>query len=217
MCGRGVRPDGAELVELIEAELADEELRALPARYNLAPTDPVGILHRDAGTRRLSVARWGVPRRGGGVAINARDDRLRTGMWGPMMRRTRAVVPLRGFYEWEGPKRQPWYFRRGDEGLLLLAGLVHLDPNGLHTTIITTEPSEDIGGVHDRMPAILEPDMVRPWLEADDAAMLLSMVRPAAPGTLLRHPVDKAVGNVRNDSPALIEPAALAPAQVELF
>ncbi|MEX1365757.1 MAG: SOS response-associated peptidase [Nannocystaceae bacterium] len=217
MCGRGVQPDGAELIEGLEAQLVDAEVRGLPARYNLAPTDPVGVLRREGDARRLSVARWGVPRRRGGIAINARDDRLRSGIWAPLLRRGRAVVPLRGFYEWQGPQRQPWYFYRGDGGLLLLAGLVLADDAGLHATIVTTGPSGDIGGIHDRMPAVLEPDMVAPWLEGQDPAMLGQLVRPAPEGTLRRHSVDKAVGNVRNDGPELIEPVPAAPQQAELF
>ncbi len=217
MCGRGVRPDGVELAEVIEAELVDDELRALPARYNLAPTDPVGVLWRDQGRRRLSVARWGVPRPRGGLAINARDDRLRGGMWRPMLARGRAVVPLRGFYEWEGPQRQPWFFAREDDRLLLLAGLVVTGLDALHTTIVTAPPSADIGGVHDRMPAILEPDMVEPWLCGRDPAMVLDLVRTAADGTLRRHPVSRDVNSVRNDGPQLMQPAALAPTQVDLF
>lgn len=217
MCGRGVRPEGPELVEGLEAELVDEEVRVLPARYNLAPTDPLGVLRLDAGQRRLSVARWGVPRRRGGIAINARDDRLRSGLWAPLLRKSRVVVPLRGFYEWEKPQRQPWYFHRGDGGLLLLAGLASTDDAGLHTTIITTGPSPDIGGIHDRMPAVLEPGMVAPWLGGEDLDMLVDLVRPAPEGTLARHPVGKAVGNVRNDGPELIEPISLEPRQAELF
>ncbi|MCH9681079.1 MAG: SOS response-associated peptidase [Deltaproteobacteria bacterium] len=217
MCGRGVRPDGVELAEAIEAELVDEPVRSLPARHNLAPTDPVGVLWRDAGRRRLSVARWGVERPRGGLAINARDDRLRGGMWRPMLMRGRAVVPLRGFYEWEGPQRQPWYFHRTDGGLLLLAGLVSVTLDALQTTIVTTTPSVDIGGVHDRMPAILEPDMVDPWLAGRDDAMLADLVRTAPEGTLRRHPVSRDVNSVRNDGAHLIEPAAPEPTQVDLF
>ena len=217
MCGRGVRPEGPELVEGLEAELVDDEVRALPARYNLAPTDPLGVLHLDAGRRRLSVARWGVPRRKGGIAINARDDRLRSGIWAPLWRRGRAIVPLRGFYEWERPQRQPWYFHRRDGSLLLLAGLWSTDAQGLHATIVTTGPSGDIGGIHDRMPAVLEPEMVAPWLAGEDPAMLAELVRPAPEGTLERYPVDRAVGNVRNDGPWLIEPVRPEPTQAELF
>lgn len=212
-----MRPDGAELAELLEADIVDDDLRALPARYNLAPTDPLGVLRRDAGKRRLQVARWGVPRVGGGIAINARDDRLRSGLWRPLLRKGRAVVPLRGFYEWAGARRQPWYLHRADGGLLLLAGLLVTDAEGLHATIVTTSPSADLDGIHDRMPAVLEPDMVEPWLCGDDEAMLLQLLVPAPDGTLIKHPVDKAVGNVRNDGPQLIEPVTLPAEQVDLF
>jgi len=217
MCGRGVRPDGAKVAEAIKAELVDDELRDLPMRYNLAPTDPVGVIWSDSSRRRLSVARWGVPRRRGGIAINARDDRLRSGIWVRLLRSSRAVIPLCGFYEWEGPQRQPWYFRRSDDGLMLMAGLILDDPTGRHVAIVTTTPSGDIGGIHDRMPAILEPNMVDPWLRSEELAMVLDFVRPTPEGTLRRHAVSRAVGNVRNDGPELIEPLAESPTQRELF
>jgi putative SOS response-associated peptidase YedK len=223
MCGRGVRPEGAEIGEALAADLVDAEVLALPARYNLAPTDPLGVLRRDGSGRHVALARWGVPRRGGGLVINARDDRLRGPMWRTMIRRGRAVVPLVGFYEWQRPTRQPWLFRRRDGGLLLLAGLVLEDAAGLHAAIVTTEPSGDIGGIHDRMPAVLEPDMVEPWLRESDPGLLEALVRPASEGTLVRHPVSRRVGDVRNDGPELVVPVAMpgpvppAARQGELF
>lgn len=217
MCGRGVRPDGVELAEAIEADVVDPEVRALPARYNLAPTDPVAVLRHDEAGRHLVVTRWGVPRHRGGIAINARDDRLRGPMWRTLLKRGRAVVPLRGFFEWQGPQRQPWYFHRDDGGLLLLAGLVLGDADGLHTAIVTTDASGDIGGIHDRMPAVLEPDMVQPWLLGEDPALLQALVHPAPEGTLSRHAVSKRVNAVRNDGPELLEPVTPIATQGELF
>jgi len=221
MCGRGVRPDGVELAETIAADLVDAEVRALPARHNLAPTEPLAVLRRDGNGRHLMLARWGVPRRGGGgIVINARDDRLRGPMWRTMLSRGRAVVPLRGFYEWQRPQRQPWYFRRRDGGLLLLAGLLLEDADGVHAAIVTTGPSADVAFVHDRMPAVLEPDMVEPWLHGGDPELLAALVHPAADGTLERHPVSKAVNDVHNEGPELLEPVPVAPpvaTQGELF
>ncbi len=217
MCGRGVRPDGVELAETIAADLVDAEVRELSARHNLAPTDPLVVLQRDHAGRHLLVARWGVPRRGGGIAINARDDRLRGPMWRTMLARSRVVVPLHGFYEWQGPQRQPWYFDRGDGQLLLLAGLALAGMEGQHAAIVTTEPSTDMAGIHDRMPAVLEPDMVEPWLHGGDTEMLLALLGPAPAGTLRRRTVSKRVNDVRNDGPELLEPAAPIATQGELF
>lgn len=222
MCGRGVRPEGVEIVEAIAADVVDPEVLALPARNNLAPTDPLAVLRRGASRgRQLSVARWGVPRHGGGIVINARDDRLRGPMWRTMLARGRAVVPLRAFYEWQRRQRQPWLFRRRDGQLLLLAGLVLEDAEGLHAAIVTTSPSGDIGGIHDRMPAVLEPDMLEPWLRGGDPELLAALVHPAADGTLERYAVGKAVNDVHNQGPELLEPVTLMAAPIatqgELF
>jgi putative SOS response-associated peptidase YedK len=54
------------------------------------------------------------------------------------------------------------------------------------------------------MPVILEPEDWPLWLgEVDGDPKIL--LRPAPEGVLRFWPVDKAVGNVRNDGPELIE------------
>ena len=58
--------------------------------------------------------------------------------------------------------------------------------------------------LHDRMPVILEPADWPVWLgevEGDPSALL----HPAAEGVLRLWPIDKRVGNVRNDGPELLE------------
>ena len=72
---------------------------------------------------------------------------------------------------------------------------------------ITTEANEILAPVQDRMPVIIEKADWPVWLgEVDgDPATLL---RPAPYDVLRLWPVDKRVGNVRNDSPDLIEPIA---------
>jgi len=217
MCGRGVRPEGPELIELLEAAEIDDEVRDLTVRYNLAPTQPVAVLWRGAEGRRLSVARWGVPRRRGGIAINARDDRLRTPVWRAALGEGRVVVPLRGFYEWEAGTRQPWYVHRRDGELLLMAALWTEDPEGRHAAIITTEPSGDMVDIHDRMPAILEPERVEPWLRERDPEAAAELLGPAPEGALRRYPVSRRVNRVANDGPELLEEVTPDATQGELF
>jgi putative SOS response-associated peptidase YedK len=81
------------------------------------------------------------------------------------------------------------------------------DPAGevLRTfTIDTTAANDDMAALHDRMPIILEPDDWPVWLgeEAGDHAELL---RPAAPGTVRLWAVSRAVNNVRNNGPELLD------------
>jgi len=131
------------------------------------------------------------------------------------------VVAVDGFYEWDhrdGKKKQPHYFTRTDGALLLFAGLheswrdrsLGEDAPVLHTcTIITTTPSDDIDGIHDRMPVVLEASEIETWLDADDEPVeaRLALLDPAPRGTLAHYGVGTSVGNVRNDGPELIAPS----------
>jgi putative SOS response-associated peptidase YedK len=59
--------------------------------------------------------------------------------------------------------------------------------------------------IQERMPVIIEPEDWPLWLgeaEGDPAALL----RPTPDGVLRFWPVDRKVGNVKNDGPELIEP-----------
>ena len=73
--------------------------------------------------------------------------------------------------------------------------------------MLTTTPGPDVDGIHDRMPVILEPDAFDLWLTArdDERDAVQALCVPAPVGTLVHHPVDAKVGNVRNDDPDLIE------------
>jgi len=63
-----------------------------------------------------------------------------------------------------------------------------------------------MAGIHDRMPVILEPDAWAHWLDpaVNDREELEPLLRPAPPGTIVHHSVDRAVGNIRNDGPQLL-------------
>jgi putative SOS response-associated peptidase YedK len=131
------------------------------------------------------------------------------------------VIPVDGFYEWDhrpGRHKQPHFFTRADGSMLLLAGLHESwrdrsagdeAPEVRTCTVITTEPNEDLDGLHNRMPVILEADEIERWLdaEAEPPEVRLAMLDPADSGTLVHHGVATAVGNVRNDGPELIEPS----------
>jgi putative SOS response-associated peptidase YedK len=73
---------------------------------------------------------------------------------------------------------------------------------------MTTSAGDDIGSIHDRMPAILDRGALAAWLQPGVPGHHRSdtLLRPAPGGTLVRHPVNPRVGDVRNDAPGLIEP-----------
>jgi putative SOS response-associated peptidase YedK len=73
-------------------------------------------------------------------------------------------------------------------------------------SIITTTASQDMEGIHDRMPVILNPGTFDVWLDPDidDIGELTALVRAAPAGTIVHHPVSPRVGNVRNNDADLV-------------
>ncbi len=227
MCGRYVITTPLEAIREAFGIAADDVVRPdAAARYNVAPTQEVPIVRRraDGTSRELALARWGlVPHWAkepsiGNRLINARGDSVATK---PAFRdafaRRRCLVVADGFYEWRKDPggKQPFVFRPADGRPLAFAGLWSLwrpsDGEPLHTcTIITTDANATVAPVHDRMPAILEPQDHDAWLAAP-AAEALPLIRPLAADRLVGTPISRRVNNVRNDGPQLIEPLARQP------
>ena len=112
MCGRYAASADAELLE--EVFVIDEVLGPLPpARWNIAPTDPVTAVVERVGkesgeiTRKLVELRWGlVPSwskdaKGGARMINARFETLdQKPAFRKALAARRCLLPADGYYEW---------------------------------------------------------------------------------------------------------------------
>jgi putative SOS response-associated peptidase YedK len=222
MCGRYTETAAFEELARrfgIEVEEADNE--ELISRYNVSPSQTVPVIVATEGRHRLLRARWGLrphwARDGKLAPINARAETLATSpMFRDALRYARCLVPADGFYEWQavpGQKRkQPWYLRLRGGGLFAFAGLYtapHPDA-GVPATcaIVTTTPNELAARLHDRMPAILDPEAEARWLDRQlvDSRDLLPLLRPYPADRMEAHPVSPLVSSPGNDGPALVEP-----------
>jgi putative SOS response-associated peptidase YedK len=101
----------------------------------------------------------------------------------------------------------------GNRGLMTFAGLwdVWRAPDGTTIrsfAIITTRANALAATIHDRMPVILPPDCWAQWLGEIETTpdQLAAMLRPYSSERMAMWPVDRRIGNVRNDSPDLFEP-----------
>ncbi|WP_366938819.1 SOS response-associated peptidase [uncultured Brevibacterium sp.] len=206
--------------------------------FSVAPrtTAPVVREHydKDAGEvqRTLEFARWGYKpawaKEKGPRPINARFETVHTnGMFRAGFASSRAVVPMSGYFEWVEMDngKQPYYVHATDERLLHAAGLTTAEQNGdgdwdVSFTIITREARDAAGDVHDRMPAFLDEELMSEWLapgklEKDERENLHGMLGDLSEkiaGSLVTHPVDRAVNNVRTldrKDPSLIAPLVL--------
>ena len=188
------------------------------------------------------VPSWAKDRKIASKLINARVETLTEK---PAFRKAfavrRCLLPADGYYEWytedaadaaadkPGGKqpKQPYFIRGRGGGVLPMAGLYEFwrDPNAEPDTdpwlwsaaVITTEATDDVGRIHDRMPMLIEPQNWARWLDPREskADTLGRLLVPAAAGRLEAYPVSTEVNDVRNDGPHLIEPISVGPDAVK--
>jgi putative SOS response-associated peptidase YedK len=131
--------------------------------------------------------------------------------------RRRCLVAVEAFYEWkklDEKNKQPYAIALAGGGIMALAGLWETWKSPAQETvrsftIVTTTPNELCVQIHNRMPVILPPSVWPAWLgeeNVDSAATLKSLLAPYPADDMTMWPVDKRIGNVRNNDPSLIEP-----------
>ncbi|TMC22097.1 MAG: SOS response-associated peptidase [Chloroflexi bacterium] len=188
-------------------------------RYNVAPTQQV-VTVMSNGTAHLETVRWGlIPSWAkeesiGAKMINARAETLaEKASFKRLLHSKRCLVVADGFYEWkkEAVGKTPMYITLKDQEIFAFAGLwdVWKDAAGdaVRTcTIITTEANEFMASIHDRMPAILTPEVHALWLDPayHEAPALLSLLKPYATNQMNARPVSRLVNNPRYDSADLL-------------
>jgi len=210
--------------DAVRAYFAYRNLPNFPARYNIAPTQPIPVVRqtREQG-REFVLMRWGlIPSwvkdpDGFTTLINARAE---TAADKPSFRNAmkyrRCLIVADGFYEWTGQKGQkrPFHIRRLDNDEPIgFAGLWEpwQGPEGSEidsAVILTTSASTDVAHLHDRMPVILDPEDFDAWLDCDrvPANEVQDLLRPLPDGSLQATEVDRRVNNPRVDEPGILQP-----------
>lgn len=224
MCGRFTLATPAEeWAELFEVHPVDVE-----PRYNVAPTENIVVVRSTPKGRETAWMRWGlIPAKTKSLddlplMINARRETIRTRpAFQDAFRDRRCIVVADGFYEWRadaGGKR-PFWIHLAHGGAFALAGIWDRweGPDGPieSCAIVTTEASEDLFPIHDRMPGVLEPERVRRWLSPSAGpSELNALLADQPPGRLARREVSTRVSSIENDDPECLSPNGT---QVDLF
>ena len=144
--------------------------------------------------------------------INARSETVATsGMFKVAFTKRRCLVPAPAYYEWrDDPEgKAPFAVARADGDPVVFAGIWEdwRSPNGeeLHTfSTVTTDANRQLVAIQDRMPVIIEKVDWPVWL-GDTEGYVAALLRAAPEGALRVWPIDKRVGNVKNDGPELLE------------
>jgi putative SOS response-associated peptidase YedK len=236
MCGRYAQ--SADMRELMEAfaVTGSSPAQALPANWNIAPTNPIYIVRADSGDqskRALATLSWGLiapwltdlneAKTSQSRAINARSESVyEKPTFRAAFKSTRCIIPAEGYYEWAtalgrySPK-QPFYISSKDGGQLPIAGIWSSwrAPSGERietASIITQEAVGGLAEIHSRMPVFMPHDRWASWLdpENNEIEVLKKLMIVESPASIvIAHPVSHAVNSVLRNSKELTQEVEL--------
>ncbi|NTF31372.1 SOS response-associated peptidase [Rhizobium skierniewicense] len=236
MCGRFVLnstpEDVAEYLDLIGLE-------EFPARFNIAPTQPILIVLEGAQpqpgsnlpNRQAMLVRWGFlpgwvkDPRDFPLLINARSETaIEKASFRAAMRHRRVLIPATGFYEWHRPSKeqggqsQAYYIKPKRGGIVAFAGLMETwssaDGSEVDTgAFLTTSANRLIARIHDRMPVVIAPEDFSRWLDCktQEPRDVVDLMKAADDDFFEMIPVSDKVNKVANIGADLLEPVAVAP------
>jgi len=189
-----------------------ENLANFPPSYNAAPIQDLPIIVKN----RMGLARWGllpewVKEDDKSLAVKMINARSETVTEKPAFRELwrkgrRCLVPANGFYEWhkENDRNQPYYIKPADSELCAFAGLWCKAADLVTFTVLTMPASNDIQGLHHRMPVTFLPEDAKSWLNGD-SAQAFELVQNKAIQRFHFHKVSAEVGKVQHNGPALLQ------------
>jgi putative SOS response-associated peptidase YedK len=209
--------------ESVRAIFAYRDTPNFPARYNIAPTQDIGVVCLDDdGTRRFRMMRWGLlppfvrDPRAGPPMINARAEGIATrSAYRRAFAERRCLIPADGFYEWTGPKdaRRPFLLRPRQGGPIAFAGIWERwrDRQGGEidsVAIITCDANAAVAPLHDRMPVVLAPEDYEAWLDCKNtlADLAQDMLRPAPDDLLEAVEMHPKINDSRREEPGIQQP-----------
>jgi len=224
MCGRFARYSLSRELERYFNALPP--IFEIQPSYNVAPTQEIPVIIQLEDARHIKKRHWGlVPFWAKDISIGSRmiNARVETLASKPAfkaaLKHRRCLIPANGFFEWSGKagSKQPFFICSPSGEPLAFAGLFETwEDKEAHPgavpykfcTIITTEASDQVRDIHNRMPLILNPEAYDEWLDPDnkEPAKIEELLRTVYVMELKRYKVSKLVNRVENNSKACIEP-----------
>ena len=141
--------------------------------------------------------------------INARSETASTKpAFAEALKFRRCLIPADGFYEWAklGKSKQPYCLEVNHGELFAFAGLWDQWRDSSSKivetcSILTTSPNAVTSPIHDRMPAILDPDCYDLWLDPGmkDVGAASELLKPYGARRMPCYPVSSRVDHVAND------------------
>ena len=169
MCGRFALNRGlGQLRSYINARAVNTNGRTFNPSNNIAPGSSIPVVTHN----EVNVCVWGVERLEHTMP-NARSENVRN-IFRDDIESRRCVVPADGYFEWDS-SGQPYFFKRSNE-LLFLAAFYN---NRGRCCILTRDASNQVKGVHRRMPIIFNLAQIALWDSKQHWGEMLSSNPPS--------------------------------------
>ena len=177
-------------------------------------------LCRTQGTRRvLGRLQWGLRPQWNPdpkfMSINARSETIwRIPSFRQAAERRRAVLPVNGWFEWraEQGQKQPYHISDADQHVICLAAIWEPPADGTQDetfAVLTTEPREELRGIHHRQPTVLEDSAVGLWLDgATDQEIAALVARQPGRRPLQIRRIDPRANACRYNDPSILQETA---------
>ena len=193
------------------------DLGPLPARYNLAPTDQVPVIHQWEGQRLINDMRWWlVPHwckepSTDYPMFNVRWENMeKSRAYHGCFRHKRCLIPAHSFVEWQHnrQRKKPYLFSAIEQSLVF-AGLWDYWTNGvehiLSCAIITTPSAPEFESYHSRMPVMLTTEHAELWLdEKQETAEFYPLFESVLPHRIQAVVIDPQIGHSDDKSEPIL-------------
>jgi putative SOS response-associated peptidase YedK len=211
-------------IETLRMAITFEGGLAYPARYNIAPGQPIAILRlrpglEASGRREMALVRWGLvphwvkqPDSFGTLLTARAETACEKPSFRVPMRHRRCLIPADGWYVWRGRagRRTAAFVRPPGGAPLLLAGLwdhwAGAEGSEVETAALLTAHHGDGG----HAPICLEGSTAEAWLDVRGTSetvaggLLAAAARQAAP--FVERSIGPAINNPAADGPHLLAP-----------
>jgi putative SOS response-associated peptidase YedK len=135
-----------------------------------------------------------------------------------LVTKQRCIVPISGFYEWktEGQRKRPFKIHLNSNGVMSLAGIWDTwrpgtPMEGRSFSILTTAANRFMSDIHNRMPVILDQNVIEDWLnpEIHESQDLRELMKPCPDEWLSAVEVSTLVNLPKNNAPEILKPAVI--------
>jgi putative SOS response-associated peptidase YedK len=197
MCGRFILFTGEEYAELQaiirEIEVSNKKSISTMKTGEIFPTDMVPVITKDENNNpSFDLFKWGFPNynqsRSSGILINARGETIEEKpTFKKLLYTKRCLIPACGFFEWKktDKKKDKYLIKPEAYSFFYMAGLYNsfVDKYGepyAGFVIITTEASEAMQSIHNRMPIIITSKKeAYKWIDnSNNLAQIKSFIQP---------------------------------------